>query len=102
MSLGYVDPLYMLPFDHRASFEKGLFGWQVPLSPAQTAEVAAAKQVVYAGFRAAVTGGGPKERAAILVDEQVWAAIPRDAAPPGYITPAPAGERREGGVGLAV
>jgi len=90
MSLGYVDPLYMLPFDHRASFEKGLFGWQVPLSPAQTAEVAAAKQVVYAGFRAAVTGGVPKDRAAILVDEQFGAAILRDAARRGYITAAPA------------
>src|SRR3989440_11400443 len=60
------------------------------LSPAQTAEVAAAKQVVYAGFRAAVTGGVPKDRAAILDDEQFGAAILRDAARRGYITAAPA------------
>src|SRR3989442_3959549 len=98
MSLGYVDPLYMLPFDHRASFEKGLFGWQVPLSPAQTAEVAAAKQVVYAGFRAAVTGGGPKGPGGILVDQQVWAALLRDAPPPRYLNARPAAENRQAAV----
>ena len=27
MTLGYTTPLYILPFDHRASFENGMFGW---------------------------------------------------------------------------
>jgi hypothetical protein len=27
MRIGYNKPLYILPFDHRSSFEKGLFGW---------------------------------------------------------------------------
>jgi hypothetical protein len=27
MDIGYDRPLYILPFDHRASFEKGLFGF---------------------------------------------------------------------------
>ena len=31
--IGYDKPLYILPFDHRASFEKGLFGFTAPLSP---------------------------------------------------------------------
>ena len=32
MTLGYDKSLYILPFDHRSSFEKGLFGWDGDLS----------------------------------------------------------------------
>ena len=33
MPRGYTGALYMLPFDHRASFETGLFGWKpVPVT----------------------------------------------------------------------
>jgi 5-dehydro-2-deoxygluconokinase len=41
MTIGYDRPLYGLPFDHRATFSKNMFGWQEPLSPEQTAEIAA-------------------------------------------------------------
>jgi hypothetical protein len=58
---GYPQPLYLLPFDHRASFQTGMFGWNGAPSPVQTAQIAAAKQLVYAGFRAAVAGGVPKD-----------------------------------------
>ena len=57
----------------RASFQTGLFGWKSTPSAAQTAEIAAAKQVVYDGFKAAVAAGVPKEKAGILVDEQFGA-----------------------------
>ena len=50
MTLGYSQPLYILPFDHRGSFQKKLFGWEGSLTPEQTAEVASAKQVTYDGF----------------------------------------------------
>ena len=90
MKVGYDKPLYVLPFDHRATFSKNMFGWKEPLSPEQTAEVAAVKQVIYDAFKAAVAGGVPKERAGILVDEQFGAAILRDAARQGYITACPA------------
>ena len=33
MKLGYERPLYLMAFDHRASFSKGLFGATGPLSP---------------------------------------------------------------------
>ena len=52
MSIGYDRPLYIVPFDHRASFEKGL---TPPLSPDQVATVSASKQVVYDGFRLALS-----------------------------------------------
>ncbi len=85
---GYTTPLYMLPFDHRASFEHGMFGWSGTLGVEQTARIAAAKRVVYDGFVAAVAGGVPKEYAGILVDEQFGTAILRDGSRSGYITSA--------------
>ena len=51
MTIGYDRPLYVLPFDHRATFAKNMFGWREPLTPEQTAEVAAVKQVIYDGFK---------------------------------------------------
>jgi myo-inositol catabolism protein IolC len=86
MTLGYNKPLYVLPFDHRGSFQTGMFGWKGTLSPEQTAQVAAAKEVIYDGFKTAVASGVAKERAGILVDEQFGAAILQDAAKQGYIT----------------
>ena len=54
----------------------------------QTAEIAAAKQVIYDGFKAAVAAGVPKEKAGILVDEQFGAAILRDARRKAFTPPA--------------
>src|SRR6516225_9430041 len=90
MATGYDKALYVLPFDHRATFSKNMFGWKGQLSPDQTAEIASMKQVIYDGFKAAVAGGVPKGRAGILVDEQFGAAILRDAAKQGFITACPA------------
>jgi 5-dehydro-2-deoxygluconokinase len=87
---GFNHPLYIQPFDHRGSFETGLFGWKGALNAEQTAQIAAAKQVIYDGFKAAIAGGVPKEKAGILVDEQFGAAILRDAAANGYMTACPA------------
>src|SRR6266852_3036581 len=87
---GFDKPLYVLPFDHRGSFETGMFGWKGALTAEQTAQIAAAKQVIYDGFKAAVAAGVPKQKAGILVDEQFGAAILRDAAKHGYSTACPA------------
>jgi 5-dehydro-2-deoxygluconokinase len=90
MTIGFDKPLYILPFDHRGSFQTKMFGWKGTLTAEQTGEIAAAKQVIYDGLKAAVAGGVPKEKAGILVDEQFGAAILRDAKANGYITAAPA------------
>ncbi len=89
MSVGYSKPLYVLPFDHRGTFEHKMFEFSEPLSPAQTEQIAAVKQVIYEGFRAAVAGGVAKRKAAILVDEQFGAAILRDASANGFTTAMP-------------
>ena len=60
MTIGFDKPLYVLPFDHRATFYTKMFGWKGTPTPEQTAQVAAAKQVIYDAFQAAVAGGvGP-------------------------------------------
>jgi myo-inositol catabolism protein IolC len=89
MIRGYDQPLYVLPFDHRGSFQTKLFGWEGTLNAAQTAEIAAAKQVIYDGFQSAVAAGVPKQKAAILVDEQFGGAILKDAAAKGYAIACP-------------
>jgi len=81
---GFSKPLYILPFDHRGSFETGMFGWKGDLSPEQTAQIAAAKRVIFDGFQKAVADGVDKDKAGILVDEQFGAAILRDAAALGF------------------
>jgi myo-inositol catabolism protein IolC len=85
-SPGFDKPLYILPFDHRGSFQTKMFGWKGTLTAEQTAEIAAAKQVIYDGFKAAVQDGVPEQKAGILTDEQFGSAILRDAAAHRYTT----------------
>lgn len=83
--LGYTQPLFILAFDHRSSFKRGLLGIEKELSKDQEQEIADMKEVVYEGFKAAVNSGGiPKRVAALLVDEQFGEKILEDAKKEGY------------------
>lgn len=62
MSIGFDQPLYILPFDQRESFQTKMFGWEGALSAVQTTEIATAKQVIYDGFQAAVARGAERAR----------------------------------------
>lgn len=88
--VGYNKPLYILPFDHRSSFEKGLYGWSGGLNAEQTERIAKTKDIIFDGFKFALGTGLSKDRAGILVDEQFGARILRDAAENGFITAMPA------------
>jgi 5-dehydro-2-deoxygluconokinase len=88
-TVGFDKPLYILPFDHRGSFQSKMFGWKGTLTSEQTAQIAATKQVIYDGFKTAVSLGVPRHKAAILVDEQFGSAILRDATSNGYTTACP-------------
>src|SRR5712672_983618 len=68
--IGFDKPLYILPFDHRGSFQTQMFGWKGALSSDQTAKIASTKQIIYDGFKAAVAMGVPKEKVGILVGEE--------------------------------
>jgi myo-inositol catabolism protein IolC len=86
MPMGYTKPLYILPFDHRASYISSLFGWKEPLNVEQMNAMAESKQVIYEGFKKAVGSHIPKEAVGILVDEQFGVGLLRDAHANGYIT----------------
>lgn len=90
MRVGYNKPLYILPFDHRGSFQKKMFGWEGTLSAAQTAEIAAAKKVIYDGFKQALENGVPKDRAGILLDEEFGLECLKDAKQAGITIACPA------------
>ena len=86
MITGYTRPLYILPFDHRASYISGLFGWKEPLNVEQIVTVANSKQVIYAGFQQAIVDRVPQDRVGLLVDEEFGSPILHDAVSKGYIT----------------
>lgn len=86
MILGYNRPLYLLPFDHRHSYLTGMFHLTPPLTAEQHAAVTDSKQVIYDGFRRALSSEVPLAAAGILVDEEFGAGILRDAVRNGYVT----------------
>jgi hypothetical protein len=57
------------PFDHRGSFQTKMFGWKGKLTREQTAEIAAAKQVIYDGFKAAVNVVSQKRKPAVPAEK---------------------------------
>ncbi|MBV9226011.1 MAG: DUF2090 domain-containing protein, partial [Acidobacteriaceae bacterium] len=73
LTIGFDKPLYILPLDLGGLFKTKMFGWKGALSLEQTAQIAAAKQVIYDAFVAALEIGVPREKAGILVDEQFGA-----------------------------
>src|SRR5215475_15768626 len=79
MATGFDKPLYVLPFDHRGTFKKNMFGWSGTLTTEQTDQIVSFKQVIYEALQVAVGAGVPRETAGVLLDEQFGAAILRDA-----------------------
>jgi 5-dehydro-2-deoxygluconokinase len=89
--LGFTRDLFVMPFDHRGSFQEKLFGikGRQP-NEAETAEIARYKNTIYQGFKKALAAGVPKDKAGILVDEQFGAEILKDARALGLMTAVPA------------
>lgn len=87
-NLGYSKPLYILPFDHRSTFAQKMFNKSSlnDLSEEEKQMIKDFKMIIYEGFKKAVTGGIPKEYAAILVDEEFGEAVLTDAKQNGFIT----------------
>ena len=66
--LGFDKPLYILPFEHRGSFQKKMFRWDGALSAQQTAKIAAAKRVIYDAFITATDARGEITRYAAVAE----------------------------------
>jgi myo-inositol catabolism protein IolC len=79
MTLGYREPLYMLAFDHRASFSKNLLGIEGTPTQTEINRVAETKLVIYDAFRKAVADGVETRSAGLLVDEEFGAIVARRA-----------------------
>ncbi len=83
MPSAYGTPLYLLAFDHRSSFERGLFGAIPPVSPAVRDGIVRAKDIIFEANQMAVRAGAPRDRAGILVDEEFGSAVARRAREAG-------------------
>lgn len=83
------EPLYLLAFDHRGSFQADLFGIEGPPGPAARAQIRRAKQTIFAGFKLALARGAPPESAGVLVDEEFGADVARTAKLHGNILAMP-------------
>jgi myo-inositol catabolism protein IolC len=79
MALGYDHRLYILAFDHRGSFQKGLFGIQGDPTPEETAKITDSKHLIYEGMTEAVSRGADASATGVLVDEQFGGDVPEQA-----------------------
>jgi len=79
----YTLPLYLLAFDHRASFEQGLFGAHPPLSAEVNDGIVKAKEIIFEANQLAVKAGAPQAQSGVLVDEQFGSSVARRATEAG-------------------
>jgi myo-inositol catabolism protein IolC len=84
MTLGYDRPLYMLAFDHRASFSKNLLGIVGTPNAADADRVTDAKLVIYDAFERATANGVSAATAGLLVEEEFGADVARCAGSNGF------------------
>ena len=71
--------LFMLAFDQRESFKKGLFGIDGTPTSEEAERIADSKRVIFEGLLLAVADGAPLASAALLVDEEFGAEVARAA-----------------------
>lgn len=89
MSRGHDRRLYLLAFDHRASFSRDLFHASGAPTPEQLAQIADTKDVIFDGFLEAVAKGAPQGAAGVLVDEHFGANVARSAREKGVLLAMP-------------
>jgi len=83
--LGYTDPLYILAFDHRGSFQKKMLGIAGDPTPEESDRIIDAKRVIFEGFDRAIADGAPTAAAGLLVDEQFGGDVARQAKAEGRV-----------------
>lgn len=87
-NLGYTKPLYILPFDHRSTFAKQMFGKNAisELDPEEKEAIREFKMLIYKGFKDAVEKLIPTDFAAVLCDEEFGSEVLIDALHNGFKT----------------
>ncbi len=71
--------LYILSFDHRGSFEKGLMDIAGEPSGQQRDRICSLKALIYDGFERAIADGVPRQACGLLVDEEFGTDVARAA-----------------------
>jgi myo-inositol catabolism protein IolC len=88
--LGYEKDLLILPFDHRGSLLKKLYGVEGRKPSKEESEnYSFLKSMVYEGFKKSLGLGVPKEKTAVLVDAEFGSDILADAKKNGILTAMP-------------
>ncbi|HZJ18400.1 MAG TPA: DUF2090 domain-containing protein [Patescibacteria group bacterium] len=81
---GYTQNLFILPFDHRGSFIKGLLGKEESQLTKEDREyIISQKKLIYKAFLDATNNKIPRQDAAILIDEEFGDEILKDASEKG-------------------
>jgi myo-inositol catabolism protein IolC len=75
--------LYILSFDHRGSFKKGLMGIAGEPTQDERRRISELKALIYDGFERAIADGAPQDSCGVLIDEEFGAAIARSARTEG-------------------
>jgi len=87
--IGYTQPLFVQPFDHRASFTKMFFDYSGnPKIDAHTdaySPVAKAKTLIYRGLLRAIELGVERETVGVLVDTQFGSQVIQDCQQKGIV-----------------
>jgi myo-inositol catabolism protein IolC len=89
MDLGYNRRIYLLAFDHRASFSRDLFRTSGTPTHEQLAQIADAKAVIFDGFLQALVMGAPDAAAGVLVDEHYGSSVALSARDRGVLLAMP-------------
>ncbi len=85
-NLGYNKPFYILAFDHRASFAKGILGVEGEWNDEQRNLIQDYKYIIYQGLLSAIDQGVPKYQAALLIDEITGDRVLKDGHKNGITT----------------
>ncbi|MBD3281628.1 DUF2090 domain-containing protein [Candidatus Uhrbacteria bacterium] len=83
------EPLLILPFDHRSSFSRKLFGWEGELNRKQKQQISDYKNIVYQGFLEVAKDMPHPKHFGILVDQEYGTPILKDAKKRGYTVTMP-------------
>jgi myo-inositol catabolism protein IolC len=84
MSSRAAERLYILSFDHRGSFKKGLMGITGESSSEERERISELKTLIYDGFTRAIADGAPRDSCGVLVDEEFGADIACSARREGF------------------
>jgi myo-inositol catabolism protein IolC len=87
--LGYDKPLYMLAFDHRGSFQRGLFGIEADPSAGEVERISDAKRLIFEAFELVFGEADDEGSLGLLVDEQFGAEVARRAKRLGAVLAMP-------------